>query len=654
MKRHILISILIYIIAYSGFGQSTYFVSASSGNDSNNGTSPISAWQTIDKVNNQTFVPGDIILFKRGDVWTNQTLEVSGYSGTSTKLITFGAYPQTETGKPIISTIVEHPHTWTNQGGNLWKADNPPAYHPERLWVNGTEILRANSFSELDGINFIWLYNAEENGDLFLYADTDPANSQISYTNSNVSLYLENTNYIVFTNINLQGGWTSVFINSNTSYIHFNEMEIGENAANGIDINSEDTSVPNHIHIKNSSFDANFSLDYSMAGTYDGSDNRGCSDAIFIQCAENCEIDSNYFKNWGHASINIDGNPNGSANVRVSYISIHNNYLTSPDICYGGRIGLDDTHNCEVFNNQIINTSVQCQIAGFNNHFHHNIIDGTTNPPIVATSEEISAGISLESYASTEVYENIIENNLIKNTEGAGFRFTNSGFYDMYDNIIRNNIFYNCGTVEYETGIGISIQANTNSCETYNNIFKNNLVYSQNTVNTINFRGTVYDIAGFNNLTGTSNNQITGNISENPIFMNINNSDYHLTENSPCIDAGTATLATQDFDGNNIPYNNTLPDIGIYEYQFGSLIEDNSTYYEDVIIYPNPAKNYINISVKNHIKVENISIYNTSGKIVKDNISPNSYFDISTLGKGIYLIKTETINSYNVTKFLKE
>ncbi len=651
MKKIIFFSFLIIVANICSFGQHTYFVDANKGNDSNNGLSPALAWKTIDKINQQTFSAGDIILFKRGEKWTGQTLDVSGYSGSATSLITFAAYPQTGDDDPIISTIVPQDIEWTSQGNNIWKADNPPTYHPERLFVNGIEILRANRMSEL-GSTFSWFYDAEQNGNLFLYSTTDPATDKISFTNGKEDINIDSANYIVFSELDLQGGWTSVFINSATSYIHFNKMKIGKYASNGIDINSENTSVPNHIHIKNCIFDAAFSLDYSSAGTYEGSDERGCSDAIFIQNAQYCEIDSNSFKNWGHASINIDGNPNGAANVKVSYISIHNNFLTSADICYGGRIALDDAHNCEIFDNKIINTSVQCQFNGYNNHIHHNIIYGTTNPPIVANNNEISAGISMESYASTEVHDNIIENNLIINTQGAGFRITTSGYHNIHDNIIRNNIFYNCGTVAGETGIGIKIDTNTSDCLTLNNIFYNNLVYNQNTENTIDFRGTITDIAGFNAFNGTSQYQIANNIAGNPLFVDVDNADYHLNPNSPCIDAGTTTLATVDFEGNAIPYKETAPDIGIYEFQSTNSI-NNYKYSNDIIIYPNPATNYINIKNNSAVNIYNISIVNEYGQEINKKGSFKRTIDISDFPAGIYFLKILTSKQIINKSFVK-
>ena len=52
----------------------TYYVDAINGNDSNNGLSPSSAWQSINKVNNFSFASGDVISFKRGEIFTGYTL----------------------------------------------------------------------------------------------------------------------------------------------------------------------------------------------------------------------------------------------------------------------------------------------------------------------------------------------------------------------------------------------------------------------------------------------------------------------------------------------------------------------------------------------------------------------------------------------------
>jgi len=53
-------------------GSKTYYVDSSTGNDANGGLSAAQAWQSLDKVNDTTFSPGDRILFKAGLIYHGQ------------------------------------------------------------------------------------------------------------------------------------------------------------------------------------------------------------------------------------------------------------------------------------------------------------------------------------------------------------------------------------------------------------------------------------------------------------------------------------------------------------------------------------------------------------------------------------------------------
>ncbi len=68
----------------------TYYVDATSGNDSNSGINSRSAWRSLSKVNGTTFQPGDRILLKSGCVWTGQ-LWPKG-SGTAQQPIVLSKY----------------------------------------------------------------------------------------------------------------------------------------------------------------------------------------------------------------------------------------------------------------------------------------------------------------------------------------------------------------------------------------------------------------------------------------------------------------------------------------------------------------------------------------------------------------------------------
>ena len=102
---------LIYVVSHA-YGQNTYYVDASSGNDVNSGRSENNAWQTLAKINSASFLPGDTILFKKGEIWRKQLTIPS--SGTVGSPITFGAYGAGAT--PIIPSSLSLapiiPETW--------------------------------------------------------------------------------------------------------------------------------------------------------------------------------------------------------------------------------------------------------------------------------------------------------------------------------------------------------------------------------------------------------------------------------------------------------------------------------------------------------------------------------------------------------------
>ena len=79
----------------------TYYVS-NNGSDTNNGLSPDTAWKTIARVNQDTYIPGDKILFERGGKWENTTLQPQG-SGSAEAYITIGAYGDETAHAPRIS-----------------------------------------------------------------------------------------------------------------------------------------------------------------------------------------------------------------------------------------------------------------------------------------------------------------------------------------------------------------------------------------------------------------------------------------------------------------------------------------------------------------------------------------------------------------------
>jgi|GEM_PF-5280394 len=86
--------LLVWLFALRGFA-ANYYV-ASTGNDTNNGLSPATAWRTVVRVNQamtaNLFHGGDSLLFNRGDTFSGQITLNSNAAGTATRRFVIGAY----------------------------------------------------------------------------------------------------------------------------------------------------------------------------------------------------------------------------------------------------------------------------------------------------------------------------------------------------------------------------------------------------------------------------------------------------------------------------------------------------------------------------------------------------------------------------------
>jgi hypothetical protein len=97
------------------------------GNNSNDGLSPTTAWQTIGKVNGFVFTANDYILFRRGDTF---------YGGLVIKQdnLSIGAYGSG--AAPVISGLSTVTGGF-NLGGNIWRPRRK-MQKPVSMWCCGT------------------------------------------------------------------------------------------------------------------------------------------------------------------------------------------------------------------------------------------------------------------------------------------------------------------------------------------------------------------------------------------------------------------------------------------------------------------------------------------------------------------------------------
>jgi len=119
-----------------------------------------------------------------------------------------------------------------------------------------------------------------------------------------------------------------------------------------------------------------------------------------------------------------------------------------------------------------------------------------------------------------------------------------------------------------------------------------------------------------------------GNIDRNPLFVGGDPLSYELTEDSPCIDAGTPdttglNLPALDLAGNDRIYNGRI-DIGAYEWQGDAINNPDTSFIHKLYLFqnqPNPFKEETEILfiTTDYERVEDyqLSIYNVRGQLVK-------------------------------------
>jgi flagellar hook capping protein FlgD len=385
-----------------------------------------------------------------------------------------------------------------------------------------------------------------------------------------------------------------------------------------LDYLSADDSIFDHCRIEYS-----FRMQLFVGGdTYSGAVTLSSARATIRNC---------YFKNY-HSAIHgfYDSSPwiyknyficndENAQNYTWSAIRFHDNIGTKPYISYNTfedcqgidlldvntsfysaitynifincSEGIDYTSPGIVYKNEFINGSTAIRTDDYEVIIQQNVIDSCFTGINADYKYSIinniisngSLGLYLRSSNTNEsniIFNNVIVNNLlwaIRNSYSNSIIFNNiisnseegistSGGYDYTPHIL-NNVISLC-----EVGLEIS-----SSCEVFNNIIYDIEDFSIDTSgnsSTINSGNNCFS-APLQTVNVTYND-LGGNITDDPLFIDPINGDYHLSGSSPCIDAGTEDTTPFDlpvfdldlneriWDGNN----NGIPiiDMGCYEF----------------------------------------------------------------------------------------
>lgn len=535
----IVISIFSFSYAVSDVAATVYYVDASAGNDARSGQTPDLAWQSVSKINASRLLPGDQILFRRGQTW--RALLNPPASGTQASPIIFGAYGSGN--DPIISGA-DLVTNWSNHSGNIWKANS--STEPKVVLFDGVYGINKVDVSQLSAPNE-WVWSGSV---LYIYSLSDPSSGfskpGIEAGARNNALYISHKNFLVFNALNFHIANIYVaFLDNGVEGLTFDGCNFNYGYEYGLVPKSEPAEI--NVVIRNCST------------KYNGSSGIHAGDGS---------------SNWL-----IQNN----TSFRDSYL-----YGTG-ELGYGGGIKVWGTaHDIIIENNTVILAGKKDDGSDVHKPTHgFGIWLDTAGAGITIRYNKAYQcamnGITVEKTSNAQVYYNLAYNN---GSDGISMHGDDKG-------IVSGNAFYN--NVSYANGRnGISAWGPylgvANSCNS--NSFKNNIaaangqqqfsakwgcendqthgsgnVYIYNAFgveakNFIEWGSLVYKstYGAYEGAYGS----LTYSMTMEPLLVDPINADFTIKIASPAVNSGEDVGLTRDFAGSSIR-NTQKPNIGAFE-----------------------------------------------------------------------------------------
>jgi len=584
----------------------TYYVSYSTGNNANDGTIESLPWKTMSKINNSSFLPGDIILFKRGDTW-REPMVISSSGHYLNGFIEYSSYSEGNLPKINLSTPVRGPASaWTLTGNNIWS----------RSLVSSTsianfDILHLGVWTTSPNAKYEYYCN-KTNKILYLYSEGNP----YDYYDS---IYVAKFNKPV---IDLNGKHHVIIEDFDVLYGDVVSHTASPQGGIWMDDSSHDIMIKNnvihhcygggikifgsrHIDISNNIIRKICSLNDGQNGDgiivrHDGDHTNPIvpyniviknndirydiiRQGIAVVCGDKIQISSNSVES-GNIGIDIEpipGYPNKVTNVKInnntidisesknSYgisvfdpqgddISITDNSINLHDKAVSTGINVRGAINVNIYRNKIYNCRKGMRIlynaeVDIKNNFIKGGTDGSCGMQIIYGSV-VTVAYNIISgqyqYSMNIGHDNTaieLYNNTIYGYKKYGLW---SGSADIQI-IAKNNIFHSTITGIKHIRIGNTA-----------NIILNNNCYNQD--GSYFAWGTItYNLSQLKTNTGQ---ELNGFIAD-PLFIITNPSndiDFDIQNTSPCINEGVGVGLNDDYLQNPIIGN---PDIGAFEYQ---------------------------------------------------------------------------------------
>lgn len=576
--------LVLLLAASTQLAATNYYLDATDGNDANDGLTPATAWQSLLNINANllALVPGDSVLFKRGEAWYGTALGVP-YSGTADEPITFSNYGDSGEPLPIISVVdtlagSQVPTSWTMiasgvNGGNIFAFDLDQ--NPNRLFLDNEEVLRSVDSMSLgvvdeQGVINKWFWS-DFDSTLYIHEIPNPALKYDSIAGS-VQVFAGLTvlaDHLLFDGVDFQGGSVAALSIVSGDSILIRNCRLGRNANAGVSVTG--ATFEGLGTVGSSNVEINYNFIESGYEIYHGLGiGRGCDDGVFLRfAATNCKVIDNVFTNWEGNAVELLGIVEQLPGVNNNLIE--GNFITAPDVSISAPLRADGiagkTQHNRFVRNIVNGVRAGCSLNGDNNVVEHNVFRNIRQSDAVLGNTAYAFVVSSSSFTGGFVSnKNTYDHNLVVDTDEAAFLILgNTSINRPQGHLIRNNIFSMTGLAPfagYLPGPGLYIEENQVAEMSY----QNNLFYSINPASPNVWLLGVGGLsaAQFNTRNGEGGHSVSANLSGDPLFADLADGNYSLQDLSPAIDAGLDLGYTLDLVRNE-RFQGVAPDIGPQE-----------------------------------------------------------------------------------------
>lgn len=564
----------------------TYYFSMT-GDDRNPGTSVALPKKSLSAASSLA-LPGNTLLFKRGDVWYSpfETFDLRNKSGNKDNRITIAAYG--EGAKPVIAALQLLDNAqWKNiPGTSTWTQEVTGYSAAFRLFINGRSKYRVNTSDSsavetaVDSLHEWYIKPVQPGKSAVIFVNTGapdvkPANVEVLVSTSPFVVTMENSHYITMQNIDFRGGstWSVIHIEAPSSNLVFDSCVIQRGNGSGIfaENSAQGDLKPyvSNLDITNCLIDKVWSKEENDPAIYLS------GDGIFLRHAvDGGLISGNRILNWGHSGISITSYALGVHGVHRLVVELNDvsagesGYMHAIDM--NGFDGLT-THNV-IRRNYFHDYNVTGHILGSYNQIYSNIFAGVN---ITRMPRHSHQGWAVDwhtwRYRRTgpwiEAHDNYLINNTFADAEEfsimIGDELTNPD--PVRNNIIANNIITGYG----QLGVVVSDGVQGSVYISHNNFWNGSPSAPVARYKTPG-KGGYLDASTLNS---KHPEYCRGNIQLDPRFKDVRTRNFRLTRQSPKVirSGGTNTyynLLGSDFiDYEGKKFRKNRPSMGAIQYR---------------------------------------------------------------------------------------